>query len=308
MAKRVFRGFSLVELLVVIAIIGTLIGLLLPAVQAARESARRNTCQTNLKQIGIAIHNYEGQKKQLPPGGVWNPDKNIQRGSVFVYLLPFLEELVLFESLDFTRKNVENQTLGGSSTRIGSTAINVLRCPSDGSADEYNVGRALHNYAASRGPTALWLNPACPCSHEWESLAISPVDDAVDFAGPFTRIGTAVKVSQITDGTAQTIFVGEVRPACSEHVRSGWIGSNNGSGYCSTIIPINFDTCSEEAADPCHRSCNWTTEVGFKSSHSGGAFFLFGDGSVRFIEESIDHLLYQHLGGKSEGGIVDKPI
>jgi prepilin-type processing-associated H-X9-DG protein len=261
-----------------------------------------------LKQLGISIHNYEGQKKQLPPGGVWKPHKDILRGSIFVYLLPFLEEQVLFNSIDFAKKNVENQNLQGTSTRIGRTAISVLRCPSDGNAAEYNVARALHNYAASRGPTALWLNPNCPCSHEWESLAISPVDDAVDFAGPFTRIGAASKVSQITDGMAQTIFVGEVRPACSEHVRNGWIGSNNGSGYCSTIIPINFDSCTEESEDPCRRPCNWTTEAGFKSSHSGGAYFLFGDGSVRFVEQSIDHSLYQHLGGKSEGGIVGESI
>jgi prepilin-type N-terminal cleavage/methylation domain-containing protein len=304
------HGFTLVELLVVIAIIGVLIALLLPAVQAARESARRNTCRANLKQIGVAIHNYEGQHKRLPPGGVWRPTNKIFRGSIFAYLLPLLEEDTLYESLDFKMANVDSQKFGSGDVAVGSIPIAVLRCPSDDVSEIYNPNRALHNYAASRGPTELWPNPDCRCDlpSELESLAQSPIDDSRNFAGPFTRVGTTVRLAQITDGTSQTIFVGEVRPACSDHARNGWIASNNGSGYCSTIIPINYDSCEEEGADFCRRPCNWNTESGFKSRHSGGAFFLFGDDSVRFLDESIEMMLYQRLGSKSGGEIIDETI
>jgi prepilin-type N-terminal cleavage/methylation domain-containing protein/prepilin-type processing-associated H-X9-DG protein len=302
------NGFTLVELLVVIAIIGVLVGLLLPAVQAAREAARRNTCQANLKQVGLAILNFESDSRKLPPGGVWKSNGKIRRGSMFAYLLSHLEQRTLFAALNFSRDDVDSQKFGATGAAVGSTPLEVLRCPSDDLPVPYIPDRALHSYAASRGPTQLYSNPDCQCTHQWESLAASPLDDPTDFAGPFTRVGTPTRLAEITDGTSQTIFVGEVRPACSEHARNGWIASNNGSGYCSTIIPINYDTCDEEAIDPCRRPCNWNTEVGFKSRHSGGAFFLFGDGSVRFLDEGVDMPLYQGLGGKSDGSIANQSI
>jgi prepilin-type processing-associated H-X9-DG protein len=149
----------------------------------------------------------------------------------------------------------------------------------------------------------VYENPGCYCAipAEWSSLAMAPLDDPKNYAGPFTRMGTAVKLSQITDGLSKTIFFGEVRPNCSQHVREGWAYTNNGNGYCTTLIPINYDSCNEDAADGCAAPCNWNTEVGFKSSHSGGAQFLFGDGSVHFIPESIEHQTYQYLGAKSDG-------
>ena len=104
---------------------------------------------------------------------------------------------------------------------------------------------------------------------------------------------------------SKTIFFGEVRPQCSQHVRGGWVASNNGNGYCTTLIPINFDTCNDRAPDPCHRSCNSNTEVGFKSNHPGGANFLIGDGSVQFLEEAIDHQMYQYLGAMNDGYVVE---
>jgi prepilin-type processing-associated H-X9-DG protein len=92
-----------------------------------------------------------------------------------------------------------------------------------------------------------------------------------------------------------------VRPNCSQHVKEGWAYTNNGNGYCTTLFPINYDSCSEDAPDSCARPCNWNTEVGFKSSHSGGAQFLLGDGSVHLVPDAIDHQVYQYLGAKSDG-------
>jgi prepilin-type N-terminal cleavage/methylation domain-containing protein/prepilin-type processing-associated H-X9-DG protein len=302
------HGFTLVELLVVIAIIGVLVAMLLPAIQAARESARRSHCINNLKQIGLAIHNYELSRKRLPPGAVWaNGPAPVRKGSILFFLLPYLEETALSSSVDPHAANLDDAV---RSTQVGSKLVPTYICPSDDHNGLYTPTSgapnafAVHNYAASRGPTALYDNPGCSCAHPYSSFAIAPLDDPNNFAGPFTRMGTAIKLSKVTDGLSNTIFFGEVRPNCSESVREGWAYTNNGNGYCSTIIPINYDTCSEQAPNNCARLCNWNTEVGFKSAHSGGAQFLFGDGSVHFLPQTIDHQAYQYLGGKSDGNQV----
>jgi len=295
-------AFTLVELLVVIVIIGILIGLLLPAVQAVREAARKMSCSNNLKQIGLAIHNFESAHGQLPPGAVWHPSQP-KRGSMFVYLLPFLEQGNLYAHYDLKSPNTDQATFPGSSDLLGAVVIPTLVCPSDSHPSHY-FGLAAHNYAASRGPTAVYANPDCHCEHDWQHLAMAPLDDPHRYAGPFTRVGTRGKLSEVLDGLSNTLFVGEVRPECSEHARNGWATSNNGNGYCTTLIPMNFDTCNDNADDPCRRSCNWNTEVGFKSAHTGGVHFTLGDGSVRFLSENLDHLLYQALGGKRDGKVA----
>jgi prepilin-type N-terminal cleavage/methylation domain-containing protein/prepilin-type processing-associated H-X9-DG protein len=294
-------AFTLVELLVVIAIVSILIALLLPAIQSAREAARRSECANNLKQIGIAMHNYELGRKRLPPGAVWSPSpKGVRQGSILIFLLPFVEQKQLYDAFDFTAKNLDNAAFPGTADKIGSHPVSTFVCPSD-DHDALANGKALQNYSASRGPTDVFNNPSCTCSIPWSTLSLAPLDDKRNYAGPFTRMGTATRLSEITDGLSKTIFVGEVRPSCSEHATNGWATTNNGNGYCTTLIPINFDTCDPSAADPCHRPCNWNTEVGFKSAHRRGAQFLFGDGSVHFLPESIDHQTYQYLGAKADG-------
>jgi len=295
------HGFTLVELLVVIAIIGVLIALLLPAVQAAREAARRTSCSNHLKQIGLAVTSFESTHRYLPAGADWEPEK-IARGSVLIFLLPYLELSNIYDAYDFKQANIDDAVFSGTSERIGSTPIETYVCPSD-SHDE--VPWPLHNYSASRGPTGLANNPACPCDFSWQDFALAPDGDRYNFAGPFSRLGSECEVRQITDGMSHTIFFGETLPACSSHGLNGWAKTNNGNGYCSTLIPINYDTCNANDVDPCHRPCNWNTEVGFRSSHSGGAFFLMGDGAVRFLQDNIDFQTYQYLGAKSDGHSTD---
>jgi prepilin-type N-terminal cleavage/methylation domain-containing protein/prepilin-type processing-associated H-X9-DG protein len=298
------RGFTLIELLLAIAIIGTLIALLLPAVQAAREAARRSSCGNNLKQIGLAINSYESAHNELPPGakwGRWGPlVKRKDHGSMLVILLPYVEQQAVYNSFDFSKRTIDGALIPGTDRPIGSQTIESYLCPSDLRETLYE-GVVPHNYAASRGPTGVFENSLCPCPNPWSAMEMAKVDDLQEYAGPFTRIGLACKINEITDGTSNTIFVGEVRPACSEHVRAGWATTNNGNGYCTTLIPINYDTCNDEATDLCHRPFNWTTEVGFKSAHPGGAQFLFGDGSVHFLNDEIDHQNYQYLGAKADG-------
>lgn len=296
-------AFTLVELLVVIAIIGILVGLLLPAVQAAREAVRRMSCSNNLKQLGLAIHNFESANKRLPPGAIWSSSGN-KKGSVLIYLLPYLEQENLYQQFDLTKPNTDEQVFPNSSQMIGATSVPVFVCPSDNHPTN-PYGFAMHNYAASRGPTELYENSSCYCDYAWKSLAQAPLDHPTNFAGPFTRVGTRIRLSEISDGLSTTLFFGEVRPKFSEHVRNGWAQSNNGNGYCSTLIPINYDTSNDSSSDPCRRSFNWNTEVGFKSAHTGGANFLIGDGSIQFISASIDHTTYQGLGAKQDGKVVN---
>jgi hypothetical protein len=283
-----------------------LIALLLPAVQAAREAGRRSQCTNNLKQIGLAVLNYEQSRKLLPPGAIRESGGGRRHGSIFVHLLPMLEQAPLYQAFDFKRNNVDDTKAPGTDGRADGVELPSLVCPSDERELRYD-GRVAHNYAASRGPTEVWFNSSSLCNYSWVDLALAPIDDPLLFAGPFTRIGVQERLEAITDGLSNTIFFGEVRPKCSEHVRNGWVASNNGNGYCTTLIPINHDTCNDEAPDPCHRSNNYNTEVGFKSSHPGGAYFLVGDGSVHFIDEAIDHAAYQRLGAKNDGEVAAIP-
>jgi len=302
------QGITLIEMLLVVAIIGTLVALLLPAVQAAREASRRSSCLNNLKQIGLGISNYEATQKVLPPGAIWDrwppPDKRRRHGSILVHILPYIEQQTIFAAFDFTQLDIDMEVFPGTNNRIGTQVINTYICPSDDFGTTFG-GLGVHNYSASNGPTEVYDNPNCSCANAYDSrFVMAPIDNEKNYAGPFTRLGVRTKASQITDGLSKTIFVGEVRVGCSEHAQAGWAWTNNGSGYCSTLIPINYDTCNEFAPDPCHRPKSWNTAVGFKSAHSGGAQFLFGDGSVHFLNETIDMQTYQYLGAKADGHVI----
>lgn len=340
-------GFTLVELLVVIAIIGILVGLLLPAVQAAREAARRMQCSNNLKQIGLAIHNYESAYKRVPPGSAFYGGANIALGTypppfdrfagrignhshLLVRILPFMEQTNLYNLFENDRFPTDNARMPhptdpSQGVYMRGQILAPYICPSDtnnGLGNGRNF-RQPANYQFCMGPTNSVSNsPRCQCPLVATFRARSQAGTNVNNpAGMFTRrggvkppfrggrVGYIGRFGDATDGLSNTIFVGEVIADWSAHARTGWSHSNAWGIY--TQIPINWDTRYINVAQAeangktgCEARCNWNTEVGYKSRHTGGAQMVFGDGSVHFLSESIDMIQYQRLGSKNDGETV----
>lgn len=315
------RAFTLVELLVVIAIIGILVALLLPAVQKARAAAQRAQCINNIRQLNLATLNFESANRKLPPGAIFNHATRPgeirvkRRAGVMGRILPYAEDTSLHDLIDFSKPT--DDQLDAAGNYVSGYQISMYICPSEPGPRVYNLGaaqdkpRAIMCFAGSNGSAKRGNSPNCRCSLQQtfnDQFALAPIPKVAfsdEYSGVFTRFGHSTKLKQIKDGLSKTIFFGEVRPSCSNHVRNGWLNSNNANGLVSTIIPINFDSCDNSSTDNCQRPCNWNTELGFKSSHDGGAHFVFGDNSAHFLGEDIDHFVFQLLGDKADGQVME---
>ena len=326
--KRTFRaagGFTLVELLVVIAIIGILIAMLLPAVQAAREAARRSQCTNNLKQLGLGTHNFHDVFKKFPPAVMMNTSVNnpADAGQNFgpnwaVVILPYIEQKPLFDTVS-TSVKAYMTTPGENAWRaVRSTNLTVLRCPSDTGGDNQYSGQggnwARGNYAANAGPSMFWVGDAVNGTSPLTPRVGSPTG-----GGYFTG-ATAAGVmgcnseytfANITDGTSNTVLFDEVRigPTVTD-LRGTWalgqVGASiiGGAGRDDTPYP-NFNLsggddiqgCTDDttAGMGCCSGCgNW--QVVARSRHPGGVLSCLVDGSVRFIANTIgkDRWYYMH--------------
>jgi len=346
---RAARGFTLVELLVVIAIIGTLVGLLLPAVQAARESGRRAACQNNLKQIGLALQNHHDAKKCFPYASQNWADSTAKPWMKHA-ILPFIEEDALYTQMQRDSNintNVANVTVGGKN--LGQFKINAYTCPSDpfGAKSGVYDYPFVANYCASAGGKKMnatdpdWSAGAdydvCVCPNSFSATYFSGIFETAGpfkhpfvwhtykFNGPlmisdrFEDAGypkwPATKIAQIKDGLSKTIFVGEILVGQRLASQSGWHqvvegNINGGDGQVSTVFPLNHNSKSTGAeiragADPCSGNCNTGPAQGFKSAHPGGVTFVMGDGSVRFLAETIDMWTLQRLGACSDGQNIE---
>ena len=338
------KAFTLIELLVVIAIIAILIALLLPAVQQAREAARRTQCKNHLKQWGLAMHNYHDVHNQFAISGI-NQWGLTSKGSALVQLFPYIEQSALFNSIDFANRTpwkpgadwwcAPNSTLGfgpgagGITQRWMSAKISITRCPSTQSPkyESWDWDMTTSSYAPSMGAQRMDAHNGCasytPGSVEQLGNVSGYFNDgqsghgndpnATQISGPFARTGWSANFGQIPDGTSNTIMMGEVLSTleCTDHGHYGAFTMNN--QWFATTAPINYRTCDSAhgyiqpppALRPaCNMANSWPTARGFKSDHTGGAQFVLCDGSVRFISENIDYGTYQALGSRRDGRVI----
>ena len=292
-----FRGFTLIELLVVIAIIAVLIALLLPAVQQARESARRTVCRNSLKQIGLALHNYEGSFTTFPPGstsiidyGIWSSNPaQYHLHSWASLILPNLDQAAVYNQVNYKVSALDPVNYAAAAQRIA-----AYRCASFTGGDfsqeplyaALSPRFAIRNYVAMGATTVgkLWKDP-----------------DGVFYGMSRTRM------SDISDGTSSTLFVAETR----EQNASVWIDGgtaaltsrryddSNPPSYASNQISLNsypYYPAAGQGIDSL-----W----GPSSVHTGGALHLLGDGGVRFISQNINYAVYDALTTRAGGEVLD---
>jgi prepilin-type N-terminal cleavage/methylation domain-containing protein/prepilin-type processing-associated H-X9-DG protein len=322
------RGaFTLIELLVVIAIIGVLLSLLLPAVQKVRETASRMKCANNLKQFALACTSYHMDHGAYPPGGLclpisadWsNIDWSANKGTWIVYALPYVEQGNLYDQIP--NLPVPHYDSIGAAERAGvlPKTFPLLRCPSDGFAPD----GPYSNYAGSIGPQCLddkcGYTPFAQYCNKPAWGYTTSVDDASsvrlqDVRGTFARGGAKISISDVSDGTSNTLLLGEGLPSQVDHMRTMTWYTLYGSQTLSTIIPINYPIsetdlswCGQASVGPGHTFTNNNVSWGFKSRHPGGANFAFADCAVRFVSQGIDHKLYQLLGCRNDHQVASPP-
>ncbi|MBN9122215.1 MAG: DUF1559 domain-containing protein [Planctomycetes bacterium] len=322
------RGFTLIELLVVIAIIAILIGLLLPAVQKVREAAARMSCSNNLKQLGLALHNYHDQNNKMPPG--CEPDKNSSgavtaswRSSWKVYILPHIEQQNIFQGWSFTSSS--GYSNAANTGRVNNITIKTYRCPSSNLPDFYST-----SYNA--GSIEMFTTYVGVAGSSADTTASSGSYGIVS-GGGILYPNSKVTMVGITDGTSNTLLVGEQ----SSHLRDsnnqpiigsfnaitsqgphGWTMGANGDNreppnyqsggdnraFNTTTVryPINQNGMSNNCGNG---TCDNTgTNLPFSSGHSGGANMLMADGSVRFMTNSVPLQTLQWLATRAGGETI----
>ena len=300
------RGFTLIELLVVIAIMAILIALLLPAVQQAREAARRTQCKNNLLQINLALQNYHQAHEVLPPGSVnaTGPIENVPDGfhhSWYTSLLPYLDEQPVFKNID-----PDLSIYDPAQSVARGAVLEVLLCPSD-------PGATLSSHSGD-SPSAL-TNFAG--AHHPVEAPIDVTNHGVLF------LNSRVRMSDVADGISHTIFVGEFKRAGDDlgwasgtraSLRNGGLAINQtpgGSPYYNDPGAAPADpavwaagSTFDESIDPATRNDPALLVGGFGSHHAGGAHFALGDGSVRFCSENMNLPVYEQLLDRADGTVT----
>jgi prepilin-type N-terminal cleavage/methylation domain-containing protein/prepilin-type processing-associated H-X9-DG protein len=308
------KGFTLIELLVVIAIIAVLIGLLLPAVQKVREAAARMQCSNNLKQLGLAAHNYHGNYNKFPSGvnlangytaagGAWTAPAAPAPGlnfSLLESLLPYIEQDNLYRLLNFTTNQYANTN---GPTSPGATIIKTYLCPSDVAPTQttWVTGGTTYYFGAN----SYGGNPG----------VYGFYTDTMDRTGIF-YINSSVTLPGITDGTSNTFMFGErnrVDPTydriygSSFGNRSGWAWANSLPGFdylFGAAEPINWLMPASLTSDPgfTYEDLRFSC---YGSQHTGGANFCFADGSVHFLSNTTPLQILQFFSTVSNGEVIN---
>ncbi len=322
------RAFTLIELLVVIAIIAVLIGLLLPAVQKVREAAARMTCSNHLKQLGLACHNYHDVSQKLPPAvlvrGTQTPINEEQDfgPNWAVLILPYIEQDNLFNQ-HATAINSYPRNGNFDWRAVAGNPVKVYKCPSDGASDGENYngpgglsapnGWSRGNYAANAG--FMNWNRAISGSE-----SPNGVDGFFGGAGPF-RINSGLGIHRMQDGSSNTMLLTELRAGLvgtgdDRDQRGSWALGHPGSSiivHYSEIDcggPNDTNPASDDVRDcrrmpdgrgGCCEDCPGSTQATARSYHTGGVNVCLGDGSVRFVRDSISQPVWAWLGSHQDG-------
>ncbi len=317
-ARRWTKGFTLIELLVVIAIIAVLVALLLPAVQQAREAARRSQCGNNLKQLGLALHNYHEVYNMLPyTSSVALNWDGAGAGSYTPYahcwtefILPFIDNAPLYNKINF---NVHYNDGGGNAALFTNAKFKFQQCPSNpysatgldkfGNAwDSWGVSTPGLLYAPCSGTQfSDTVSPDCSAlgltSGSYCAAANSDWNNNASSANPGMFGGRNVYAGNFrdtTDGLSNTIMLGERRQEYLHH--AGCMCWN----FQGAITSLKLNTAILDLTN----TSDYTHNMGFSSVHVGGALFVFGDGRVKFLSQNINFQTYCQLGDKGDGNAL----
>ncbi|NLX99342.1 MAG: DUF1559 domain-containing protein [Rhodopirellula sp.] len=330
MCSRNRSGFTLVELLVVIAIIGILIALLLPAVQAAREAARRSQCTNNMKQIGLAVHNYHDTYNKLPASQRSSGDDNPSRAvSGHVGLLPYLEAGTVYDKFNFfTGLTWLGGTYTGDPAHYQAVTANIatFRCPSSSHADTLNYNGncgsgaypALNCMAIAEYEPIMGSDARSSCQGPWSNPA--SLYNYWSVCGCHIRNGS-LGFRDVKDGTSNTMSFGEYSDATEGQ---GWSPDRShrdlshpwSMGYCTAASTAQHSYGGKTIAFPPNskayyayswsQPATWSTisAAALKSGHPGGINVLLCDGSVRFLSETINLVTYKNLADRADGNPI----
>ena len=308
------RAFTLIELLVVIAIIAVLIALLLPAVQQAREAARRTQCKNNIKQLGLSLHNYHDTFNLFPYASNFNVNttSNAINHTWVEAVLPYVDQAPLYGRINFNVSN--DDATSGNRALFANKRFAFLSCPSNPKSDSLQAtdGTNFYNNSADWPEKTQGLGyplcagsilpdftpPDCPgqltyCASENGTTITWGAAHAKGGPGIFNRGVTRNSIATVSDGTSNTLLAGE---RLAEGCKFG--------GAFSSNFPIFFT--GQKINSPSRNSTPtaYNLNCGASSAHTGGAHFLMADGSVQFLSENIDHVTFCRLGDKADGNVV----